>query len=98
MSSELVAPAIPTGTTNKKPCFCNNCREPFTRRELDSHFLCTTCRTRPDVRGHRDPNKRGLAAGSPAYYNDTLGQLRLVTDAGLVDGHGRLIEWSPQDS
>lgn len=89
MSSDTAAP---TNTAPPKNCTCNNCHEPFARRALDSHFLCATCRTIPGVKGYRDPTKRGLESGSPAYWDGTLGQLRMVTDAGLVDGHGRLIE------
>jgi hypothetical protein len=72
--------AAPTSTAPRKNCTCNNCHEPFRRRELDSHFLCATCRTIPGVSGYRDPAKRGLESGSQAYWDRTATQLNIVRD------------------
>lgn len=74
------ASAVPTNTTPRKTCTCNNCDEPFARRELDSCFLCATCRTIPGVSGYRDPSKRGIQTGSPAYWERTKNQLNIVRD------------------
>jgi hypothetical protein len=60
--------------------YCNHCREAFPLRDLDQHFLCATCRTIPGVKGYRDPNKRGLDTGTPAYWEATKHQLNIVTD------------------
>ena len=68
-----------------KGCWCNHCRAAKTRRDLDEHFLCATCRAIPGVRGYRDPSKRGLerdgnGRNTVDYWNATLHQLTIVGD------------------
>jgi hypothetical protein len=65
---------------SKKSCFCNHCRGEYSRRALDEHFLCATCRALPGVQGYRDPNKRGLENGGPEYWDRHKGQLNIVDD------------------
>lgn len=63
-----------------KGTFCNHCHTPTPRRDLDEHFLCAACRQLPGVTGYRDPNRRGLDAGTPDYWERTRDQLHVITD------------------